>query len=141
MKRILLLLTVMLALSTAAFAAGRCDNCRMKVPDDSGYKVVLTLKSGETKVVCSIFCASMMAEAPGAEAVKMAVADYITGEEIDARSATWVEGSDARAVMSEESRIAFKDAGSAEAFVKEHGGHISSFDEVYKDSVAEWKKK
>lgn len=141
MKRIFLSLVLVLAFSVPALAVERCDNCRMKVPDDSRYKVTVTLKDGGKKLTCSLFCASMVRERQSGEVAGTATVDYLTGEELKAEDAVWVEGSDARAVMSDKSRIAFKDSASAEAFVKEHGGRVTTFDEAYKDSVMEWKGK
>jgi copper chaperone NosL len=139
MKKTAFAMLVLLMSAGFAYADTSCDNCMMKVRDGSPYRVTVTFTDGSEKNVCSIFCASMEKERSGDKGAKLTVVDYLTGEPIDARDAVWVEGSDARAVMSEESRVAFKDNASAKAFVKEHGGRLATFDEVYGNSVKEWK--
>jgi len=139
MNKTIIAIVVFLMSTAPVFADTSCDNCMMKVRDDSPYRATVTFTDGSQKKVCSLFCASMEKERSGDEGAKLTVVDYITGEQLDAGEAVWVEGSDARAMMSEESRIAFKDRASAEAFVKEHGGRLASFDEVYGNSVKEWK--
>jgi len=139
----LLLLVLLIACASAvpASAQTRCDNCKMKVADDSKYKVVITLRDGDKVTLCSIFCGSMESETRGDKVAAMSTVDYNTGGEIDARTAVWVEGGDAKKMMSSEARIAFKDKDSADAYTKEHGGKVVTFEQAYKDSVSEWKDK
>lgn len=139
MKRIILVLLLVLAFASPATAEMRCDYCKMKIPDGSNYKVALTLKDGGRKVVCSLFCASIENERSGGDITGMTVLDYLTGEEVRAEDAIWVEGGDARAVMSEEPRVAFKDKEKADAFAGVHGGKVVPFGQAYGDSVKEWK--
>lgn len=60
--------------------------------------------------------------------------DFITGEWVDAKSAHFVIGSNMMGPMGKE-LIPFKEAGSAETFQKEHGGHLASFDAVNMDTL------
>lgn len=132
-------LLLVAATSATAQAAERCDNCMMKVADSSAYRVALSFRDGSVKVMCSLYCASMEAERHGDAVTGMSVRDYVTGETLDAADAVWVVGSDAKAMMSEVSRIAFKDKEAAEAFMKEHGGSAVDFQTAYAGSVSEWK--
>ncbi len=139
MKRVLIALAAVVLFAASAYADSRCDNCMMKVAADSPYRVTVKFADGSVKEVCSIFCASMEKERAKDAGARLVVVDYNTGETLDADKAVWVEGGDIRAMMSDEPRVAFRDKESAEAFVKEHGGRVAGFDEVYQHSVNEWK--
>ena len=68
------------------------------------------------------------------------VADYGTRDLIDAEKAVWVIGGDLQGVMSGTSRVAFADKAKAEAFRKEHGGELDTFDEAIDSTFDEmWK--
>jgi len=135
-------------LSIVAFAVlataeeRRCDNCMMKVADDSPYRMTATFDDGTVEHLCSLFCASIVRERAKEDGknVELTVVDYNTGEELKAEDAVWVEGSDIKKMMSDEARVAFKDKASAEAFVEDNGGKIISFDEAYDHSVKEWRE-
>jgi len=144
-KKIISLAMLSLSLLVIAFAvvpahaAERCDNCKMKVADDSGYQVQVKFKDGTSKLECSIFCASMEKERAPGKVESLVVRDFLTGETLDAIDAVWVAGSDAKKMMSDESRIAFKDRAEAEKYISEHGGRVLTFDEAYKETVDEWR--
>lgn len=140
MKRFMLGMLLVAAMAVPSHALERCDNCRMKVHDESKVKVVVTMKDGGQHAVCGLYCASMELEREGAGVASVTTVDYVTGEVLTASDAAWVEGSDAKAVMSDVSRIAFKDKSAAEAFVKEHGGRVITYDEALAGSVSEWKR-
>lgn len=145
MKKTISLTTLAFSLLIMAFsalpalAAERCDNCKMKVADDSGYQVRVRFKDGSSKLECSIFCASMEKERAPEKVESLVVRDFLTGETLDAKDAVWVSGSDAKKMMSDESRVAFKDKAEAENYISEHGGRLLTFDEAYKETVGEWK--
>jgi hypothetical protein len=140
MKKTLLLIVALLMFAGIAYAEERCANCMMKVFDDSPYRISATFEDGTVKPLCSLFCGSIERERAEGATVELTVVDYNTGETLRAEDAVWVEGSDIRAMMSDEPRVAFKDTASAEAFVREHGGNIVSFEDVYQHSVNEWKR-
>jgi hypothetical protein len=142
MRRILLAVMAVLVLCSTALAELHCDNCRMRVRDDSPYRMKVVLADGAEKVECGLYCVSMEAErAGGLSGVKRVIAyDYLTGEELDATGAAWVVDSDVRPMMSDVSRVAFKDLSSAGAFVKQHGGRVVDFAEAYEGSVSEWRR-
>jgi len=139
MKRFVVTLVSLLVFAGIAYAEVRCDNCMMKVFEDSPYRVTATYSDGTTKSLCSLFCGSIERERAEGETVELTVVDYNTGEKLKAEDAVWVEGGDIRAMMSDEPRVAFKDRASAGKFVEEHGGRIVSFDEVYDNTVKEWR--
>lgn len=133
---IILLLGV---LAVPAFAVDRCDNCRMKAGADSMYRVDVIFKDGTSKIECGLFCASMEKERAPEAVDKLVVRDYLSGEKLEAKDAVWVVGSDVRPMMSDESRVAFRDKATAEEFVASHGGRIATFDEAYEGTLKEWK--
>ena len=57
------------------------------------------------------------------------VREFNSGEWIDAKQAHYVIGSDEMGPMGKE-LIPFADAGSAETFQKEHGGHVAMYDAI-----------
>jgi hypothetical protein len=62
----------------------------------------------------------------------IAVADYGRRELIPAQTATWVIGGGRSGVMTLRAKWAFGKRADAEAFVKQHGGMLASFDDAVK---------
>jgi nitrous oxide reductase accessory protein NosL len=62
------------------------------------------------------------------------VADYFSGELIDAEQAFWVLGGDQPGVMTRRAKWAFGSDADAEAFMSRNGGESASFDDVLKAS-------
>jgi nitrous oxide reductase accessory protein NosL len=58
------------------------------------------------------------------------VADFNTLKLIDARTATWVIGGKERGVMSNVPKWAFATKQAAEAFIRDNGGRLATFDEA-----------
>jgi len=58
--------------------------------------------------------------------------DYRTKRLIDAERAVWVIGGKKMGIMSIRGKWAFENRKDADAFMRENGGHISSFDEAMK---------
>jgi len=100
----------------------------------------LTLKKGATYYFCSNGCllraylrpASYLGE-PGEAIDRLVVLDYFSGRPIDARTATWVAGSDVIGPMGP-AIIALGEAGQLAAFTKRHGGDtVFAFDQLDDD--------
>ena len=105
---------------------------------------------GGKQVTCCPRCAShAVAEAKGRQVTHLVARDYATGRELDARLATYVDGSDVEHCRTprEEvadsgccrelvydrclpSLIAFGTAESARAFSREHGGEVRQFEDL-----------
>jgi nitrous oxide reductase accessory protein NosL len=62
----------------------------------------------------------------------MEAVDYNTGSLIDAHKASYVRGSDIKAVMGGQSVVAFSKREDAEKFQKEHGGKVVKAEEMFK---------
>ena len=71
------------------------------------------------------------------------MADYQNKNLIDAEKAYWVIGGNKPGVMTNRAKWAFADQKAAEAFVKENGGKLASFDDAmkatYEDMYADTK--
>lgn len=130
MKKISVLaaIVVVVLFGTAVLAAETCELCGMKLA--KYWKTVhkLTLVDGSQKSVCSIACASRMMQKKGdGQVAGIAVVDYRTDKLVNARTATYVEGSDLKPVMSMVSRVAFHAAADARQFSTKHGGVMMGF--------------
>ena len=110
-----------------------CKHCGMK-RDLYAYSRMLIKYSDSSAVgTCSIHCSSIdlslntdkMPEA-------VLVGDYNTKRLIDAEKAVWVTGGKKPGVMSIRGKWAFENRKDADAFIKESGGIISTFDEAMK---------
>ena len=127
---------------TAALAAETCELCGMNLQKYAKTVHRLTFANGSQKSVCSIACASRMMRDAGEDQVrKIEASDYRSGKMINARRATYVEGSDAPPVMSMVSRVAFGSKADAAAFVKKHGGVAVDFDTALTRQREEDKKR
>jgi len=60
------------------------------------------------------------------------VGDFNTGKLIDAEKATWVIGGRKQGVMTKRAKWAFENKEDAEAFIKDNGGKLITFDEAIK---------
>jgi hypothetical protein len=96
-------------------------------------RMVLEYDDGSTVGICSLHCAAVdlvlaIDKAPTA----IRVADFTTKRLIDAEKAVWVLGGAKPGVMTKRAKWAFEERANAEAFAKENGGVIASFDDVMK---------
>lgn len=134
MKRMATIIGISLLLATlTAWVAGAappegCARCGMRLASYASTLHRLTLADGSKRTYCSIVClAAALEEIPGATVRSIEVADYGTSAFTSAKTATYVEGSDARPVMSRVSMVAFASRADAEAYLKDHGGRIMAF--------------
>jgi hypothetical protein len=96
-------------------------------------RMVLEYDDGSVTGTCSIHCAAVdLAVTLDRSPTAIRVGDHGTRELVDAERATWVVGGDRPGVMTRRAKWAFAERAAAEAFVKEHGGKLATFDEAMK---------
>jgi len=138
MKRLWTSIMLILALGTACLAAemkveppADCKLCGMNRTTFGHSRMVVTYKDGSTSGTCSVNCVAIdMKKQPGKEVNSFQVGDYNSKKLIDAKGAVWVIGGKKKGVMTPVAKWAFADRKAAEAFVKENGGKLATFDEV-----------
>ena len=169
MKKILLLITLLLTLSSSTFAQEEattqkmptrfqsvpmdkaellqtgtnkmfCPNCGMTLP--MFYKTNHAVESNVTvKQYCSIHCLATTIHQHKLNNVK--VVDNTSLKFIDAKSAWYVVGSTKAGTMSGISKYAFASKKDAELFAKEFSGEVKTFEETLKfvqDNLAKAEK-
>ena len=125
-----------------------CDVCGRDECSALTFRVEYA--DGGRQVTCCPRCAShAVAEAGGREVARLVARDFASGREVDARSATYVDGSDVehcrapreertepgccRVLMYDRclpSLIAFASPADAARFAEEHGGAIRGFQDL-----------
>ncbi len=128
------------------FAAGatdtqkpkHCKVCGMDLNVSAQSRMQIVYADGTAVEVCSIHCTALELKQNKDKQVKsLMVADYVTKELIDARTATWVVGGRKEGVMTSLPKWAFAKEKDAQEFVKEDGGEVTSFDRVMKAAEME----
>jgi len=115
-----------------------CQYCGMDRQQFSKTRMLVEYEKGSKIGVCSIHDAAVdLAGSIGKTIKAIWVSDYGTDKLIDAEKAVWVIGADLPGVMSKKSRLAFAAKADAEAFRKEHGGDMATWDEAIDDSYDE----
>lgn len=100
-----------------------CPLCNMDRAQFAHSRVMVYYEDHSAFGACSIHCAAIdMAAKMGLTPERIDVADVNTRQLIDADDAHWVLGGDIPGVMTRRAKWAFADSGSAQAFVREHGG-------------------
>ena len=95
-------------------------------------RYVVQFTDGTSESTCSLACAARIYAKEKNRVQKVMVADFLSADLIDAKTASYLEGSDIPGVMSYTSRIAFRNGAEAKEFQKKHGGRIVSFDDALK---------
>lgn len=128
----------------AASAAGTVDEpkvCKQCGMDRTVYarsRMLITYADGSTVGVCSLHCAAAEMKQNKERQVKsLMVADYMTQELINAKTAIWVTGGRKEGVMTALPKWAFARAEDAQQFMKENGGEVAPFDMVMKSAEQE----
>lgn len=108
-----------------------CPLCGMDRDKFAHSRMLIVYEDGSEMGACSIRCAAVelvnnLDKAPRA----LMVGDYATRELIDAETAVWVIGGSQPGVMSARAKWAFADAESAQRFIDERGGEVSTFEEA-----------
>jgi nitrous oxide reductase accessory protein NosL len=115
-----------------------CKICDMDLADYGRSRMIITYTDGTTIDVCSIHCAALEVKQNGNRQVKsLMVADYVSKELIDAKSAIWVIGGNKPGGMNVTPKWAFSTEADAQKFMNENGGKIDSFDEAMKSAESE----
>lgn len=150
-KRILFGLFCFFALSCLAFAADlsdtqkhpTCTYCGMDRGKFAHSRVVIDYDDGTSFGACSLRCAAVeLANNIDKTPKTISVGDYYHKKLIDAEKAVWVVGGGKQGVMTSNAKWAFEDKQSAEKFIKENGGVLTTFDgaikaayeDMYKDT-------
>lgn len=111
-----------------------CEVCGMWIDKYEHTAAELVFKDGRKQHTCGVACMLRQIEDAGGidafESVK--VHDWVTGELVDAESATYVVGSKVIPDMVP-NYIAFASASDAEAFAAKEGGEIIDFSVAFKD--------
>ncbi|HET9480937.1 MAG TPA: hypothetical protein VFP98_04205 [Candidatus Polarisedimenticolia bacterium] len=137
-----------LLLSACSGTSAHCDVCGRD--ECTGLAFTVEYADGTVQRTCCPKCAShAVAEAEGREVASLRARDFSTGRQVDARLATYVEGSQVEhcrapvEVRAEQgccrmltydrclpSLIAFGAIADAETFAREHGGRVVAFDDL-----------
>jgi nitrous oxide reductase accessory protein NosL len=138
-KIIMVLAVVFLATAITAFAqddikqSPSCKYCGMDREMFSHSRMHIEYEDGTSVGTCSLHCATIeLALSIDMTPKAVRVADYSSKKLIDAEKAAWVIGGGKPGVMSKRAKWAFENKADADAFMKENGGAIASFDEAIK---------
>jgi copper chaperone NosL len=114
-----------------------CTLCGMNREKFAHSRVYIQFSDGSSTGTCSINCAAYELKEAATKTVKsFMVGDYVTRELIDAKKAFWVMGGEKPGVMTKNPKWAFAEEKAAQAFVKEYGGRLATFDEVLRAAMA-----
>jgi len=115
-----------------------CKYCGMDRAKFSHSRMLITYADGSSTGTCSINCAGVDRFANREKKVSSyQVGEYTSRKLIDAKSAAWVIGGKKRGVMTPVAKWAFSDKKSAQAFIKENGGKLATFDEAFRATEKE----
>lgn len=134
----ILLLFAALAMAAPVEPPADCKYCGMDRTKFSHSRMLITYADGSSTGTCSINCAGVDRFANREKKVtSYQVGEYTGKKLIDAKSATWVIGGKKRGVMTPVAKWAFSDRKSAQAFIRENGGKLATFDEAFKATEKE----
>ncbi len=118
-----------------------CAQCGMDRKAYGYSRMLIQFEDGAAVGVCSLHCAMKEVNLDTGRAVKsLQVADRETRVLIDAEKAFWVMGGEKRGVMTQTPKWAFGTKAGAEAFIKENGGNLVSWEEARKTASEELHK-
>jgi len=107
-----------------------CPICGMTLPMFYKTNHAATV-DGHAKQYCSIHCAVMAKDLKNLDLKDIKAVDAKTLKFIDAKTAYYVIGSNKKGTMSKVSKYAFANKADAEAFAKENGGKVGSFEDAW----------
>ena len=159
MKRIIFSLIICLSLTIAGLAVTTpatahqeadiaadksCKYCGMDREKFAHSRMVIEYEDGSSVATCSLHCAAVdLANNIDKTPKSIKVGDFRSRQLIDAEKAVWVIGGSKQGVMTKNAKWAFAARDRAEAFIKENGGRIATFDEAvkaaYEDMYADTK--
>jgi len=114
-----------------------CEGCGMDREQFASSRVLLEFSDGSQAGLCSIHCAAAEIARSGKSPRAFLVADYNTGELVDAATAYWVLGGKIQGVMTEQAKWAFGSRGAAEDFIKANGGELATFEAAMRAASGE----
>jgi nitrous oxide reductase accessory protein NosL len=108
-----------------------CRHCNMDRAKFGHSRMVIEYEDGKVVGTCSVHCTAIeLALSIDGAPKAIRVADMQTRQLVDAESATWVVGGSVPGVMTRRAKWAFADRSAAEAFAKESGGQLATFEEA-----------
>jgi copper chaperone NosL len=108
-----------------------CASCGMDRKAYGFSRMLVQFEDGTVLGACSLHCVVIELDANRKRSVKAVLAaDRNTRALINAEKAVWVMGGAKRGVMTERPKWAFETKASAEAFIKEQGGSIVTWDDA-----------
>ena len=120
--------------ATVAHDIQMYPKCRYSGMDRAVFahtRMLIQYTDGSEAGTGSLRCASIDLVINFMKTVKsVQVGDYNTKKLIDAEKAYWVIGGKVPGVMTQNAKWAFAERKDAEAFIKDNGGEISSYDEA-----------
>jgi copper chaperone NosL len=112
-----------------------CKYCGMDREKFAHSRMLTEYSDGSTFGSCSIHCTALdLAQTFDKQPKAFLVADYNKKNLIDAEKAYWVIGGKKPGVMTKTAKWAFADKKDAEAFIKENGGKLATFEDAMKAS-------
>jgi copper chaperone NosL len=110
-----------------------CKYCGMDRQTFAHSRMLVEYDDGSSLGTCSIHCTAVdMALKIGKSPKANMVGDYKTKKLIDAQKASWIIGGKKPGVMTNNAKWAFDNQDDAQAFLKENGGRMGSFDDAMK---------
>lgn len=112
-----------------------CKYCGMDREKFSHTRMLIEYEDGSSTGTCSLHCTAIELSVNPDKSVKsIMVGDYNTKKLVDAERAFWVIGGSKQGVMTKRAKWAFEKKEDAEAFIKENGGKVATFEEAIKAS-------
>jgi copper chaperone NosL len=112
-----------------------CKYCGMDREKFSHSRMLVEYEDGTSLGTCSIHCLAVeLALAIDKTPRSITVGDMGTKKLIDADKAFWVIGGSKPGVMTKRAKWAFENKKDAEAYIKDNGGALATFDDAIKAS-------
>lgn len=113
--------------------APSCPHCGMDREKFAHSRMVVEYEDGSSVGTCSLHCTAVeLAIALDKTPKALLVGDAGTKKLVDAEKAVWVIGGEKPGVMTRRAKWAFETRAAAQAFVKENGGELATFDQAMK---------
>ena len=110
-----------------------CKFCGMDRGKFAQTRMLIRYEDGSSTGVCSLHCAAVeLASNLDRTPAAIQVGDAGSRKLVDADKATWIVGGSRPGVMTVRGKWAFESREAAEAFQKENGGVLATFDEALK---------
>lgn len=127
-----------------------CKYCNMDREKFAHSRMLVEYGDGSSLGACSIHCVAIdLSQSFDKQPKAIFVADYNKKNLIPGEDAYWVIGGNKPGVMTRTGKWAFADKKDAEAFIKENGGKLGTFDDamkatyedMYNDTKMIWEKR